>query len=159
LTETVQLKPPVIIWFQRIMIIRLAIVATHGAILKHRVDLANSEQPAQVQAMLARHPYIITGAILQNHALSAVFTALTLYLVIRQRNAGARAILAVWLVIVSVRITYVAATRHLSITPLALMVDLTDVLLAICLWLLFRPDARKWFAGTLTNPTVSKEFE
>jgi hypothetical protein len=159
MTSAAQLKPPVIVWFQRLMIVRWIIIAIHTAIVKHKMDLAMAAQTAQIRTILARHPYMQMSIIFSETLVDVLITTLVFYLVVRQRNPIGQVILASWLVMILFLHIYVAATHHLSATHIAFSVYSIDILLAACVWLLSRPDAKKWFAGRSTNPNVSAEFE
>ena len=114
--------------------------------------------PYRVQAAPHQQLVILYAPIIAGIVVAAAFSGFVLFLVIRQRPV-ARILIAIWLAVISLYLIYFGVTGQLVAAPRALLGYGLHAMLAICLWLLFRPDANKWFAGRWTGPEVIKVFE
>ncbi len=150
-----QKRPSAIIWFRRVFIARWLIAA--GLWLDTYFSVSRNASPG-FQAAIKEHPYAIYGPLVGGFIISMAFSGFVLLLVLRQHRA-ARILIAIWLAVIALNLISIAIKMRLSVTPLALADWATHAMLAICLWLLFRADARTWFAGNWTNPDVVKTFE
>jgi hypothetical protein len=139
------MRPSPIVWFERVVLLCLALNAFQVYQRLFGQTVASSG------LILLRTPSLTAYA-----AIVAV-TLILIWLIGRRRIS-----LAKWLYIalcvarVALSIVVPIAVRHVSPTfPLIACMQL--ILMAVSIWLLFRPDARHWFAGVQpVDPETSR---
>ena len=115
--------------------------------------------PARSATIAAERVYLVPLRLSAALLASTLVSGLLLYFAACRRSIIARGIVALWAIAVVISLIVLAVTRQLNGSGFAISSYICDVILLVCAWLLFKPDASAWFRREWTDPKIGEAFE
>jgi hypothetical protein len=141
------MRPPSILLFERLYIVKIVFGLVAGMFVFSRLSFMQvpADAPSAVQKLM---PIITIGSI----ALSVAVSLLLLYFIARRASDVAKWIFIVLFSLGAIGLIWNFSHRLAAPSWINGLSFLQIAIEAVMLWLLFRPDAKAWFAGPSRQP-------